>query len=210
MYRMLEQFSAPHVFNPWADRDALDRLERPPALRLQRLRRHFECDASFLLIGEAAGYQGCHFSGIAFTSERLLLEGLVPRIRCPERISHRQRPWSEPSATTVWKCLHELGIAERTVLWNAFPWHPYRPGEPHSNRCPSRAELQLGRRPLEAVLRRFAGAHVVAVGRLASQALAQVMGREPVCVRHPSMSGARRFRYQLAALVRGSARGARA
>jgi hypothetical protein len=202
MYRLLAQFDAPQVFNPWADRDPLDRLQNPAALRLRRLRRHFATPAAFLLIGEAAGYQGCHFSGIAFTSERLLLEGSIPRVTCPERATRRVRPWSEPSATTVWKCLHEFGIAERTVLWNAFPWHPHLPGNPYSNRRPSPGELRLGLRPLRAVLKRFSGARVVAVGRIAAQLLGEVLGAEPACVRHPSMAGASRFRSELGAWLR--------
>jgi len=201
MYRTLSLFSAPSVFNPWAERDSLDRLERPAALRLQRLQRHFDTPATLLLIGEAAGYQGCHFSGIPFTSERLMLEGLIPRIGCEQRITKRPRPWSEPSATTVWKCLHELGNAERTVLWNAFPWHPHQPGNPHSNRRPTPAELRLGLRPLRAVLGRFTGAKVIAVGRTAALSIKSVLGAEPTCIRHPSMAGANRFRSELRACV---------
>ena len=34
----------------------------------------------YLLIGEASGYQGCRISGIPFTSERLIMEGVVPRL----------------------------------------------------------------------------------------------------------------------------------
>ena len=53
------------------------------------------------------------------------------------RLSTRARPWSEPSATTVWGTLRELGVAEVTLLWNAFPWHPHKPGNLQSNRTPS-------------------------------------------------------------------------
>jgi len=202
VYRRLVQFSAPNIFNPWADRDPLDRLERSAALRLARLRQHFDVQAQLLLIGEAAGYQGCHFSGIAFTSERLLLEGIAPRIDCSERLTHRIRPWSEPSATTVWGCLHDFGIAQSTVLWNAFPWHPHQPNDLYTNRRPSPAELRLGAPVLKAVLRRFKGARVVAVGRIAAQLLGELLGTEPVCIRHPSMAGASRFRSELRSLLR--------
>ncbi len=175
--------------------------------RLERLRAHLATEAAFVLIGEAAGYQGCKVSGVPFTSERLILEGVIPRIEVPPgRLSSRPRPWSEPSATTVWKTLHRLGIASRTVLWNAYPWHPHKPGVLHSNRTPSRMERQAGVSVAHGLLRLFPGARVFAVGRNAESSLAE-LGIPAPCLRHPSMGGATTFARQLQAAVRaGSAR----
>src|SRR3569623_2090345 len=115
------------VFNPWYSRDAgTDREADAAAARRERLRAHLDCGATLVLVGEAAGYQGCHVTGMAFTSERLILAGSIPRIVADGRLSTRERPWSEPSATTVRGTLHTLGLAARTVLWNCFPWHPHR------------------------------------------------------------------------------------
>ena len=202
LFRHLVRFVAPNVFNPWSDADPLDRTEDAAGHRLRRLQQHLSCPPAFLLVGEAAGYQGCRFSGVAFTSERLLLEGSIPRVLSTERITHRTRPWSEPSASVVWGCLHDLRIADCTVLWNAFPWHPYRPGEPLSNRRPSTEEVQQGAHALRAVLDRFADATVVAVGQVARRALQDVVGGNPRVVRHPAMAGAREFRANLTAIVR--------
>lgn len=169
--------------------------------RLTRLRAHLTTDAACLLIGEAAGYQGCKVSGIPFTSERLILAGAIPRVAVPAgRLSSRNRPWSEPSATTVWKTLHALGIAERTVLWNAYPWHPHKPGAPHSNRTPTRAERLAGLPVLEALLRVIPGVRMFAVGRNAESSLAE-LGMEATALRHPSMGGARTFAAQLHAAL---------
>ncbi|MBS0393606.1 MAG: uracil-DNA glycosylase [Proteobacteria bacterium] len=210
-YEALCEFRAPHVFNPWAQRDPLD-LDGPdagPAARLARLRAHFSIRPELVLIGEAAGYQGCHFSGMAFTNEKLLLAGLVPRAAAAARLTARARPWCEPSATVVWGTLRALGIAERTVLWNAFAWHPHRPGTPYSNRAPDRAELEAGREVLEGVLGAFSRARVVAVGKVAERTL-RSLGREPhAVVRHPSMGGASEFRRGLAALAAAPRRGRR-
>lgn len=204
MFTALQRFRARDVFNPWADRDLLDRPHRAGALRLARLRRHFQCDPVLILVGEAAGYQGCHFSGIPFTSERLLLAGGIPRVRCEQRLTKRTRPWSEPSATIVWQALHELGIADRVVLWNSFPWHPHRHGKPHSNRRPSNDELRAGAPLLRMVLARFPDATAVAVGQLARQALAAALTQTTVPVlRHPANGGAKTFAAGLSALVRG-------
>jgi uracil-DNA glycosylase len=201
--RRIARYRAPNVFNPWAERDpGTDRRGHGPEARLARLRAHFDCDPALLLLGEAAGYQGCHVSGIPFTSERLLLAGAIPRVAVPAgRLSTRPRPWSEPSATIVWGALHELGLAERTVLWNAFPWHPHRPGNRQSNRTPTALEVEQGRPALTALLAAFPDVHVVAVGRKAEVALRGI-GRVEAAIRHPAMGGARRFRAELRSCAR--------
>lgn len=195
-------FSAPNVFNPWRHTDPLDaRPELATGYRLANLLFHFDCSPRFLMIGEAPGYQGCHFSGVPFTNEALLLKGAVPRVKCPGRITTRPRPWCEPSATIVWNELHRNGIADCTVMWNAFAWHPHKPGEPYSNRAPTRAELAAGADVLRAVLNHFAGVPVVAVGRVAAAALDLLAVKVRATVRHPSMGGATQFREQIAAIA---------
>ena len=206
-YAALRAFKSKHVFNPWADLDPLDLAASAapagPRARLARLTAHFGASPRLLLLGEASGYQGCHFSGIPFTNEKLLLAGRIPRVRVAARITSRPGPWCEPSATVVWGALHALGLAHDTVLWNAFAWHPFKPGSPYSNRAPTRDELEAGRTVLDGVLDSFPAARVVAVGKVAERAL-RTLGREPVAtLRHPSMGGATEFRAGLAALARG-------
>ncbi len=208
-YDALRSFKAPGVFNPWADDDPLDSLQAGgvsgPKARLGRLQAHFSIRPRFVLLGEAPGYQGCHFSGIPFTNEKLLLEGRIPRVSVTDRVTHRPRPWCEPSATVVWGALHALGIASETVLWNTFAWHPFKPGQPYSNRAPTRSELECGRSVLEAVLDAFAPAAIVAVGKVAERTLG-LLGRRPtVTLRHPSMGGATAFRTGLTEFVKTTA-----
>jgi uracil-DNA glycosylase len=194
----LSKFSAPNVFNPWSGVDPLDRItaafDNGPNGRRTRLYQHFNCVPKYLLIGEAPGYQGCHFSGVPFTNEKLILDGAIPRVTQDGRITTRDRPWSEPSATIVWRTLHELGIAEETVMWNAFAFHPHKPGNPMSNRAPTRDELEFGKPFLHAVVEHFAHARVVAIGKVADATL-RLCGvlRPYASVRHPSMGGARDF-----------------
>lgn len=201
--RLIEAHASQDVFNPWREHDAgTDAAADAPAARRARLRAHLDCDPLLLLLGEAAGYQGCHVSGIPFTSERLLLAGAIPRVAAPPaRLSTRATPWSEPSATIVWGVLHELGLAERTILWNAFPWHPHRSGAPQSNRTPTTAEVALGRPVLDALLAAFPRAQVIAVGRKAELLLGGG-GRAHAALRHPAMGGAERFRAGLRAVAR--------
>lgn len=197
----LSAFKAPNVFNPWNDCDVIDARPHEWTFRQARLAQHFDCKPEFLLIGEAPGYQGCHFSGVPFTNEKLLLSGAIPRVPCNARITTRMQPWSEPSATIVWGTLHTLNIAERTVMWNAFAWHPHTTDDPMSNRPPSQYELKAGAHVLKAVLQHFGCARIVAVGKVAARSLRLAGVHDFEMVRHPSMGGATEFRKQMAELV---------
>jgi len=144
-----------------------------PLLR-ERLGEYLESrrDAPLLLVGEAAGYRGARVSGIPFTSERQL-SGTGP---------------AEATATVVHRVLAELGLEEHVLLWNLVPTHPHRPGNPASNRPPTRAEIRAGLPFLDALT---AGRQVVGVGRLAQRALGGPY------VRHPSHGGAAAFHRAL-------------
>ncbi len=203
----------PDVFNPWTDRDPrYDGTLNGPEARRERLCAHLSINARQILIGEASGYQGCHVSGIPFTSERAIMSAVVPRVSCAgQRLSTRHIPWSEPSATVVWGTLHALGIAATTILWNAFPWHPHRAGNLQSNRTPTRAERAQGLAALAALLQASPGARLFAVGRHAQLAL-QGLGYGSAVIgdggcevlRHPSMGGATQFREGLRRALRSA------
>ena len=195
----------PDVFNPWTDVDPMDVSIGAPARRLERLRAHFAVRPAVVLCGEAPGFQGCHFSGVPFTSEALLCEGAIPRCETNSRLTTRPRPWSEPSARIVWMALYEFGIAERTVLWNTFAFHPHKPGEPYTNRTPRSDEIEANVEILRAALGHFEaqGAAVVAVGRVAERTLRRLGIAVSCQVQHPAYGGAPKFRVGLADLVHG-------
>jgi hypothetical protein len=80
----------------------------------------------------------------------------------------------------VHRVLRELGIEDDVLLWNVVPTHP---GTATSNRRPTRAEMARA-----AVLDELTrGRRVVAVGRVAAEAL------DAPYVRHPSHGGALAF-----------------
>jgi hypothetical protein len=189
------------LFNPWRGRCADDEPCNGPDAKLARLAAHLDCNPKFILCGEAAGYQGCRYSGIAFTSERLLLHGKIPRIsQTSHRLTSRALPYSEPSATIVWEALYKFGIQERTILWNALPMHPHKPGKGQSNRTPTSAEIETGKPALQMLVAAFPSAKVVAVGKKAQRAL-KSMGIPAAPVRHPAYGGATAFRRGLKRLV---------
>jgi hypothetical protein len=196
----------PGLFNPWRDRCQDDLEWNDPAAKLERLAQHLDCDPLFILAGEAPGYQGARASGVAFTSERLLMEGAIPRVsRADRRLTSRALPYSEPSATIGWKALYRLQIAERTVLWNAVQMHPHRLDDHKTNRTPTPAEIALGRPALHLLIGAFPRAKVVAVGKKAEGLLRDMGITQAAAVRHPANGGATAFAAGLDALVRGSA-----
>ncbi|MEX2574493.1 MAG: uracil-DNA glycosylase [Balneolaceae bacterium] len=207
------------LFSPWFDNDpGHDFCRDAPAVRRRQFQSYLEervGRAKFLFIAEALGYQGGHFTGIAMTSERILLGhqekkyGVLPghvfsRIR-PARTSRADvnvKGMSEPTATMMWGALIELGIDPYdVVLWNAVPWHPFRPEKGlMSNRTPTRPEMKAGLRLLKPFLELFAAAQPVAVGRKCEETLLH-LGIEHVQVRHPANGGAPVFRKQIRALL---------
>ncbi len=193
----------PGLFNPWRDHCPHDAAGNGPEAKLERLALHLNCDPEFILAGEAPGYQGCRYSGIAFTSERLLGEGAIPRIPAlASRLSTRRLPFSEPSATIVWKTLYRLGIAERTILWNAMQLHPYRADNLWSNRTPVPEEIRLGEPAMRLLIETFPRAKIVAVGKKAEGLLTEMGVRVAGAVRHPANGGATEFASGLQALIR--------
>jgi uracil-DNA glycosylase len=154
---------------------------RHSAVRRERLCEYLarRKEAPILLVGEAAGYRGARVSGLPFTSQRQLTGS----------------GQAEATATIVHRVLAELGLEERVLLWNVVPTHPHLPGQPDSNRRPTRSEIEAS---LPFLVELAIGRRPVAVGRLAAAAL------DAPYVRHPSHGGAREFCSGLVELlVRG-------
>jgi uracil-DNA glycosylase len=184
-------YKADNVFNPWNQCDPLDVSRYSVMTRRLNLETHFDRQAKYILIGEAPGYRGCHFSGVPFTCEA----------QFPFRITTRPDPWREASSTIIHETLKTLNIAAHTVMWNAFPFHPHEPFKPMSNRAPTNREVKDTRDILDLVLGMFQHAKRIAVGRVAATTLESLGYTENYCVRHPSMGGARDFRSQMRQLV---------
>jgi len=153
--------------------------------------------AEVVALGEAAGYQGMRWSGIAFTSERDLLRWGLPY----RTTSGRVGGWSEPSGTIVHRVLGELAAERRVILWNTVPHHPHRPGEPLSNRRPSAAEVEIGAEFALRAMELLRPRRVVAVGRIAES----ILGDRGNYVRHPANGGGAAFAAGMAAELAGLA-----
>ena len=201
------------VFNPWRDHDERDRSPRraAPEQRLNNMDAYLQArehSARVVLLGEAPSHRGCRFTGIAFCSEVELVhkKDLVAREALALTSAQAAtKPMRERSAAVIWDELDRAGCAREVVLWNAFPWHPFRlaadeagPSGPSSNRKPRLVEVEQGRAALDALLSCFThDLAIFAVGKVAEDALRR--WDEARCtgyIRHPAQGGESRFRAQ--------------
>jgi uracil-DNA glycosylase len=209
--RLLKASPSGAVFNPWWQIDQENDIGRiAPIIRRQQLRAYVQerlGRAKLVVIGEALGYRGGHFSGIPMTSERMLLRkqrhivvGIKPRRTSKPSVC--PNGFSEPTATIVWGALLKIGVLpDEFVLWNAFPWHSFdsRRGM-LSNRMPKKSERAAGLTVLKAFLELFPCDQVIALGKIAVAQLEE-LNVSAHCARHPASGGARRFRQQIAKIV---------
>ena len=218
----LQSYQRENVFNPWRDYDPDTEIgPEAPEIRRENLRRYLQLrqHAHYLFIAEALGYQGGHFSGVAITSERILLgqhKAVRPasvlgawdyrRTSSPAsaqlNATQKAKGFNEPTDTVVWSTLQNHGLAAfDVILWNIFPWHPHKEGKLLTNRTPSTPELDVGVEYAKLLLELVPGMQVVAIGQKAADTLSRY-GIKCKAVRHPSMGGAELFRAQVAELFK--------
>ena len=166
-------------------------------------------------MAEAVGYQGGRFSGIAITCERMLLDKhktirakdittiQLERTSSPTssllKGTQQKDGFNEPTDTVVWSAIVEKGInTYDTLLWNIFPFHPHKDGNPLTNRTPTDREQQLGweytKRLLDLHIE-LGGADplVLAVGQKSADTMGK-FGLSAIGLRHPANGGANLYR----------------
>lgn len=209
-----------HTFNPWADYDPeCDNSPKAPQIRCQQLAEYLAPrlkSARIVLIAEAAGYQGCRFTGIPITCERMLL-GAHKQIKADMILGHmgqrtsrpdcpymtnapqRSQGMNEPTDTYVWGAIADNQLPPQDVLlWNIFPFHPHK-ASPFTNRTPTDGELATGLTYAKALLALCQKPlTIAAIGRKSAETL-QNAGIEASAMRHPANGGASQFRREFAA-----------
>lgn len=191
-----------HAYNQYADDGTPGNQVRRENLTLH-LQQALALRPAMILIGEAPGYLGCRRTGVPFTSEPLLLAGVDPpglfgAARGFRLAGDSVRTGGEQTATIVWRELGRHGLV--ALGWNAWPFHPHRPGNPTSNRPPRVSELAQGRHFLRAFLDLAPGVPLVAMGNSAASSLT-TLGLPHSKLRHPAQGGARLFADGLGALI---------
>lgn len=204
---------ADEIFNPWWEVDPENDIDdKGPIIRRQQLFQYLNeriGKAKYLLIAEAIGYQGGHFTGIPMTSERILLGGHAKKGILPEHVFSKIEPkrtsrpdlkpngFSEPTATIVWGHIIQSNLNPKDfILWNAFPWHPFKPESGYlSNRTPTVSEFHAGAHILTQLIQITKIGNIIAVGEKSLKMLNKL---EINCikVRHPANGGATKYRKQ--------------
>lgn len=187
--------TADDVYNPYAYGIAYNDLRRDNLG--QYLAQMIARQPRVLLVMEAPGYRGCRLTGVPVTSRNILLHGLPSLAMFGEARGYKDVPeppfagiQREQSATIVWEALSALGIAP--LIWNAFPFHPHRAGQPLSNRTPRKAEIAVGGTFLQKIITIYQPAQVIAIGRVAQGLLSSLDVNHEVA-RHPAQGGKNDF-----------------
>ena len=218
----LSAYKGENVFNPWRDTDADYEVGRAVSIRQEQLTDYLALRigrAKILLIAEACGYQGGHFSGIAMTCERMLLnqhpkvtsrmilgrEGTrTSRMDSPflTKAAQKEKGFNEPTDSVVWSACLEAGLApDEFLLWNIFPFHPYKKGNLLTNRTPTDEELAIGLTYTKELLSLTGPLPLFAIGRKSEVTLTKA-GFSVTGLRHPANGGASIFRAQLKEALR--------
>ncbi|MCC8405455.1 uracil-DNA glycosylase [Paraburkholderia sp. MMS20-SJTN17] len=212
-----------NVFNPWSQTDARDQPGvNAPLIRQQQLAAYLQArrtSVKMILIAEALSCRGGRFTGVAMTSERILLgndtklngfttgsdrsplpdylPGPATRTSCRDalsRMTDREYGVYERTASVVWLTMLANGFGPTEfALWNAFPFHPFANDDPESNRRPSNHELQATGQILTDFISLFPrSVRFVALGREAESALRTHAMQPPhELVRHPTARAAK-------------------
>lgn len=192
--RALASTHLPAVFNPWGElceiHDLKDAAETRRGNFAKFLRASLDGGVKTMWIARDLGYRGGRRTGIPLTDEVHLrscgaLLGGVDLDRATEGPVVAER-----TAAVIWRVLSRIG--EPVMLWNVFPFHPHVDGDPMSNRCHTRQEREATWPLLEALIEMIEPTRIVAIGRDANLALAE-LGVETIAVRHPSYGGQSEF-----------------
>lgn len=192
--RMVADLEFENAFNPYSD--VCPDFDRPDAAAVRRdnltmvLEAALERGVETVWVARDLGYRGGRRTGLALTDEMHLdAHGRLLGVNGLDR-STKGPAVAERTATVIWRML--MSIGQPVFLWNVFPLHPHEPGRPMSNRCHTRAERLACKHIMVQLLDLLAPDAVLAIGRDAESALAD-LGIVAAKVRHPSYGGQAEF-----------------
>lgn len=182
------------AFNPYSDTCA--DFDRPDAAAIRRANLANALEAALatgvesVWIARDLGYRGGRRTGLALTDEAHL-DAHANLLGAEDFKRSTLGPAAaERTATVIWRMLMEIG--KPIFLWNVFPLHPHEPGQPMTNRSHTRFERHASRHVLVTLLDLLAPQAVLAIGRDAELAMAD-LGIAAKQVRHPSYGGQPEF-----------------
>lgn len=201
----LSALQLPHVFNPYRDICPIYDLPTAPAIRRANLELTLTAvlsqGADTLWVGQELGRNGGRRTGLPLTDE----PGLVHLARYwgvqgLQRATHGPEI-KEDTADFVWR-----GVAAepgQVFFWNVFPLQSFGREDPDKNRKHTIAERREASHFLPWLIETLKPKKVVAMGRIAEDALRR-LGHDAPYVRHPSFGGGPTFLADLARLRQGA------
>lgn len=199
-------FQAPDLFNPYTDICPSEDHHDSPAIRRENLIRYFtvqlERRPKYLWVCEAPGYRGCRRTGLPLISENLL-EKASKKLGLKNYFNKATKtaPVDEYSANAVWGMIDR--VPDVPLIWNAYPLHPFKEGDPLTNRPPRKKEIESARHILSDLIEIFEPPRIIAVGRIAEKLLKE-QGLTCVYVRHPANGGLGKFRKGITEIYEAS------
>ncbi len=195
----LREQSLENTFNPYSERcDRYDRNDAPQ-LRSKALRSMLETaterEVDSLWIGRDPGHRGGRRTGLAFTDD-LHIHEHAERWGLSIRRPTKGEEVYEQTASVIWKALSR--IESPVFLWNVFPLHPHKPGNPFSNRPHNAHERRIGEKFLFELILLLQPRRLIAIGNDAAKTARRLGDRRKVIqVRHPSHGGQTKFLGQI-------------
>ena len=195
----LRELSLRNTFNPYSERcvryDRNDAPQLRSATLVSMLESATKREVDSFWIGRDPGHRGGRRTGLAFTDDIHLHEH-AERWGISIRRPTRGGKVVERTAAVVWRALSR--IESPVFLWNVFPLHPHRPGNPFSNRPHNAYERRIGEEFLAELILLLQPHRLVAVGNDAAKSARRLADRRRVIqVRHPSHGGQARFLAQI-------------
>ena len=201
----LSELEFENTFNPYSNQCDVHDLYSAPHSRKQTLLSMLvattQREVDSLWIGRDLGYRGGRRTGLAFTDD-VNVQAHTGRWGLSVQRATRGDVVVEQTAAVIWRVLSQ--VKEPVFLWNVFPLHPHKPGNPFSNRSHNSRERRAGEELLSQLIALLRPRRLVAIGNDAGQTTRRLCNRHKVIqVRHPSHGGQTRFLTQMNELYPG-------
>ena len=197
----ISQLKFENCFNPYSDYcrvyDRPDASSRRATVLSELLHRATEKPVDAIWIGRDLGYRGGRRTGLALTDDVHMYQHAKRwNIELSQGLPTLDSNVTERTAAVIWKMLEFIDA--RIFLWNVFPLHPYKSGNPFTNRQHNVYERQAGENLLQQLIDLLHPAHIVAIGNDAAASGRRITDSIPIMnVRHPSYGGQTKFQEQI-------------